>query len=1161
MRHSVVARYGLALGAGVVGLATTAALLETNVSSEPIYAPMLAAVALAAWYGGLGPALVSVALGWAAASWLFVDGDSWLSSGGVDNMARWWINLVVAMAIAGFGGILRTRGERAVVDASSARAATRELERLRQLSVALGGAVSPSDVAQVVTGQAAAIVSARGAALALVDGDELSIVEPTGLAAHGRSHGERIALESSTLISQAVREGTVVVARDRATLTAFRDSTDNLPDTVVGAIAAPLVSGDRTVGSLGFLYDREDAVNDESISLSVAVADLVAQALERARLYERERESREALDRILRVAPRFLGDDPDEVIQAICREARTTFGADYGVLWRIRDEDLELLAIDPPRAEDDGTHLPLADFPQLRAAMLGLGASFVPDVRETTSRDGFRFVKEHDIRSSLRTPVVIAGVPELVLAISWQHVISEPDTGTLAVVRRFADQAGLALEQLERRRAQAAAAERAESTRRLQDVTAALSRATTILEVSNTCLEHALEAVGAEAGFVVLNGPEGTMIEIVSCSGYDDDEIAAWRGFGLDDDVPFARAIASGEPVWALTADEMAAFTGLREPRSVGWVTIPLVGLEGARGALHLSLRSPRTLSGAERDWLQAMVLQCSQAVERSGLYEEEQRFRRRAERVQSTTASLSNALTSNDVARAVVGEVVKAIDADAVGLVARSEDGRANGVLAWEGSDPELLAPLLDGEESVDSPAGWAVRARRSVLVSLDEIAEAFPSVAAGFRATGYESFLFVPLVAGRRANALLLASWRSTRALPRDDRSLVEVLVAQAAQALDRARHFESEQTIAETLQRSVLPASLPRVEGVQLAARYLPGTAHLDVGGDWFDALNLPDGRLGLVVGDVVGKGVQAAASMSQLRNAIRAFSVERLKPSSLLARLNRLAESALDTSFATVAYLVLDPATGTCRMASAGHPPPVVAFPDGRVELLEGVRGLPLGTGLETKYRQQTLELPAGAIVILYTDGLVERRGRSIDEGLADLCEAVARAPKDPDRLLEHVLAHVVPGEERGDDIALLAARVLPVAPRRLELRIPVTFDSMELVRDAMRSWLSGAPVERSEAEDVVLATWEACANAIEHAVDPAHDVVTVRATLEDSRVRVVVRDTGTWAPYTIRENRGLGLRLMKALSSSFDVSQDGEGTTVTLEKALGGSDAG
>ena len=291
--------------------------------------------------------------------------------------------------------------------------------------------------------------------------------------------------------------------------------------------------------------------------------------------------------------------------------------------------------------------------------------------------------------------------------------------------------------------------------------------------------------------------------------------------------------------------------------------------------------------------------------------------------------------------------------------------------------------------------------------------------------------------------------------------------------------------------------------------------------------------------------------------QLRNAIRAFSVERLKPSSALTRLNLLAEVALDTTFATVAYLVLDPATGSCRMASAGHPPPIVAFPDGRVELIEGARGLPLGTGIEVKYRQQTIELPAGAIVVLYTDGLVERRGRSIDEGLDDLREAVARAPKDPDRLLEHVLAHVVPGDVRGDDIVLLAARVLPVAPRELDLRVPASLDSMELVRDAMRAWLSGAPVDRAGAEDVVLATWEACANAIEHAVDPVDELVTVRATLEDSHVRIVIKDSGTWAPYTVREDRGLGLRLIEALSSSFDVSQDGEGTTVTLEKALSG----
>jgi anti-sigma regulatory factor (Ser/Thr protein kinase) len=382
--------------------------------------------------------------------------------------------------------------------------------------------------------------------------------------------------------------------------------------------------------------------------------------------------------------------------------------------------------------------------------------------------------------------------------------------------------------------------------------------------------------------------------------------------------------------------------------------------------------------------------------------------------------------------------------------------------------------------------------------------------------------------------------------------------VLAAQAAQALDRARHFESEQTIAETLQRSVLPVALPRVEGIQLAARYLPGSAQLDVGGDWFDAITLSDGRLGLVVGDVVGKGVQAAASMAQLRNAIRAFSLDPLKPSSVLARLNRLAEEVLDTTFATLVYMVLDPETAVCRLSSAGHPPPIVAFPDGRVELLEGGRGLPLGTGIESKYRQDTYELPAGSTVVLYTDGLVERRGRSIDEGLADLRSAVGGAPKDPDRLLEHVLERVVGGRERGDDIALLAARVLTVAPRELDLTVRADLGSMDLVRDALRVWLEGSPARRTDAEDVVLATWEACANAIEHAVDPSAGTVRVRAVLEDARVRVSVTDTGAWAPYSVERDRGLGLRLMRALSSSVDVAQHTEGTTVTVEKVLTGS---
>jgi anti-sigma regulatory factor (Ser/Thr protein kinase) len=262
--------------------------------------------------------------------------------------------------------------------------------------------------------------------------------------------------------------------------------------------------------------------------------------------------------------------------------------------------------------------------------------------------------------------------------------------------------------------------------------------------------------------------------------------------------------------------------------------------------------------------------------------------------------------------------------------------------------------------------------------------------------------------------------------------------------------------------------------------------------------------------------------------------------------------------LETAFTAIVYVVIDPRGLVCRYTSAGHPPPLVVHADGRVELLEGGRGLPLGTGNGSRYPQDVVELASGSVLVLYTDGLVERRGGSIDTGLAELQEAARDGPRDPDTLLEHILERLVGSGEREDDIALLAARVFTVAPAPLRLRIPKDTGSLDLVRDAVRAWLEGAPSERTEAEEIVLATWEACANAIEHPGGDGGDSVSLTATLDDSRVRIAVEDSGRWKPPAETPDRGLGLRLIRSLMSSVDVTADEGGTRVTFEKVLGRS---
>ncbi len=1142
-------RYGVAVVLSIGGALVTKDLTPDNAE---LYALLVGVVAVAVWYGGLGPGLVAVAAGWTfeLVQLGFLSG----TFQGIE-VTRWAATLTIALGVIWVSTQMRTGQERAVLAAAEAEETVRELVGLQELAAALSAAVSPREVARALVTQAPALLGARGGALGLIDGDELVIVDPQGAEQQTHLPGSRLPLKTRAPIAHAARTGVTVEVGDRATFEReFPDGAD-LSLSAHRAIAVPLLAAGEVVGSMSFLFDESRVRDDDAQSIARIAADLGGQALERAQLYAREGESNRALDRILRVSPRFHTDSAESAAEAICREARQTFGADLAFLWRVDETRLELVGSDPaPDPLRPGLEGALEEFPDLLRALGQLEISFVSDIQEEARGAGLERARKLGIHSSLRTPISIGGAEAtLVLIVSWDRVIAAPDPSTLALMRRFADQAGFALEQVERRRAQTEAAIRADETRRLQEVTAALSLASTATDVSDTCLEHALSAVGAEAGFVILSSPERITVDIVSHIGYSDDELAHWGQFALDADVPFARAIASGDPVWALTLAEMAGFAAGESFTDQGWVALPLRTAAGVRGALHLTFRHPRDLSDSEKRWLETVVSQCAQALERSRLFDAEQLLRRRSERLQSMTAALSNALTRTDIAEVIVDEVGAAVSADGVALAVVSEERGVVRTLARRGYTDDLEAPLLEVPLKAATPGNRAIKRRVSAFYGIDDIRRGFAEPFAGFALVDHASFLFVPLVAGRRANGLLVLSWSEPYSLEAEERRFVETLAGQAAQALDRASQFEYERSVAETLQRSVLPASLPRVEGIQLAARYLPGTADLDVGGDWYDAMNLSDGRLGLVVGDVVGKGVQAAATMAQLRNGLRAYSLDRMKPSSTLARLNRLVGEVVETAFATVVYAVIDPETRMCRYTSAGHPPAVAAFPDGRVELLEGGRGLPLGAQADTRYSQAVVELPVGTVLVLYTDGLVERRDRSIDVGLDELLRAVGEGPREPEQLVEHVLARMIGDGERGDDIALLAVRIMAVAPQSLHVHVPSEVGSLAVVRDALRVWLGGAPLSRTEAQDVVLAVWEACANAVEHAGMTSDGFIDVHVDVIDSRVRVTVQDQGEWVPPTERPDRGLGLQMMRAAMSSVDIAPGAEGTRVTLEK--------
>ena len=380
-------------------------------------------------------------------------------------------------------------------------------------------------------------------------------------------------------------------------------------------------------------------------------------------------------------------------------------------------------------------------------------------------------------------------------------------------------------------------------------------------------------------------------------------------------------------------------------------------------------------------------------------------------------------------------------------------------------------------------------------------------------------------------------------------------EGLIGATLEGLRRAA-LEVEQftTAAEALQRALLPADLAAVPGISVAGRYLAAGEESQVGGDWYDVVALRAGKAGLVIGDVVGHGMHAASRMARLQSAVRAFALEGLRPGLVLERTNWFALEDDRPTMATMLYAVLDPDGGVLRAASAAHPPPLVIDRGGDARLAEGPRGSPLGARQYPSYEENVVGVEPGSTMVLYTDGLVERPGLSLDDGMDRLLEIAAAAPREPAALCEELVDTALGGERPRDDVAVLVAHLdLPVA-ERLELSVEASPESLAHVRRTFARWLRGVGVEGDDAYELVVACGEACANAVAHAYPAGRAQFDVSAVRDGNVIEVVVRDFGTWREPVSGDSRGL--ELIEQLVDRLEVNRSLAGTAVVLRRRIG-----
>jgi serine/threonine-protein kinase RsbW len=1031
---------------------------------------------------------------------------------------------------------------------------------LQAITGALAAASTDEEIAQITCASAMASLDVTAGAVVLMDNGEMVIGAVVGYPAEMTPALRSPVDDRDGFLEAIVTTGQPGVFGSQDELAArFPDRAERIRSLPYHAVAFLPIPGRRgTQGVLNVTRAEQRAFDEEELELLDAIARQTGVALERARHLD-ELERSLVRERALQSISAGLARDRtmSEMAETLL-DSLDLLGASMGYVAEIDGAEMVMLASRgyPPASLDSLARMPLEGSPVADAI-----ARLAPV--ELTSREEVldrypgraRVAEELGIQASVVLPVMVHNEPVAVIAINYAEPrrLQQAEWDLLDAITGSFSQA------LERARAYEAelttraALERAMSRLgRLQSVTAALTPRLRADEVAETIASQVMQSLGATS--VALFLADGELLTPISLQGKTD---AVWDGAErIDQDAPLAvaEAFRTGHTLWIPTREEWRRRFADAPPsyhhQTGSVLAVPLVTQgDAVLGVLGLLFRREHALQREERQLATTMGQHAAQALERANLFESERQLAERAIQLQEVASAFAAATSTTEVADVMVGAGARLLQARSVQVGVVDADGRQR-VLRHSGS-PDPLDPTRCIELGIAWPGDDAIATRGVVRIrDLDEGRVRYPH-AIDDDAPALV-WMTVPLLNESGAIGFVHLSFEPPG--PSEElQGAIATMAAQASQAMDRARLFGQEQEVSSVLQRSLLPQEMTQTPGFAVAARYQPGAEHLEVGGDWYEVIALGPHRLALAIGDVVGRGLDAAAAMGQLRSALRALALQKLGPAAVLDGLEAFAERTPNASMSTVIY-ELDAETGEFRFCAAGHPPPLLEV-GGKVQILEDGRSPLLAAGATGVRAQASVHFPVGATLALYTDGLVERRGELIDRGIQRLSRALAAtAPLDLESRLDDIVLRMLDGTEQDDDVALLCVCRSALDADRFSTILESDPAELSGLRAELGGWLRERPFDESEIEPIILATNEAVANAIEHGHRGQHRV-GVEAWTSHESLTVEVRDRGSWRDEPSEPDRGHGLLLIRACMDTITVERSSEGTTVRMQRAM------